>query len=523
MSFASHLRVRRLGEFTVGTDLLRSESLALVQVILLYHLVSARAALAVGGLPGRSEPARRRGRTARCTRSGTIVGHKRTLYALRLSHGRDPHPARGVPRCRPARIGDRGGRGARRDAAVRVGRGRRARARARRRADRARGAHAAPDARRRRVRAVRRRRPRPARAGRARRARGGRARGADAAHQRGHDRRRVPAPAAHPGLPRALPRPRDQPRRRQPRRRLPAPRRPRGRRRDHRPRARGRPARRPAVHGQRVGAHHDAGRRARQAPLGRDGGARRRGPGSSASRARARGSCARTTSPSTASARACSRSAPTARSSRRRGSASGSRCSRARRSSSSSGSGCSRRSARAAGCRTAPGTSCARRPGRSATSSTRSWPTSSRRLRTTPSRAPATPGPSGRPLRRAAPERRRPAITEGRCAICSGSERANLHAAEDRPRGGVPRNRIETARCRRGYAPTCGRLWSSADAAALRRALSRVRGRCAQSRSGACATDRCPRCGRQPRRRPVARSSLALRVLSGGAAAPAAR
>src|SRR3954452_2797432 len=48
MSFASHLRVRRLGEFTVGMDLLRSESLALVQVILLYHMVSGPAALAVG-------------------------------------------------------------------------------------------------------------------------------------------------------------------------------------------------------------------------------------------------------------------------------------------------------------------------------------------------------------------------------------------------------------------------------------------------------------------------------------------
>jgi len=58
MSFASHLRVRQLGEFTVGTDLLRSESLALVQVILLYHLVSARAALAVGGRHDRREPAR---------------------------------------------------------------------------------------------------------------------------------------------------------------------------------------------------------------------------------------------------------------------------------------------------------------------------------------------------------------------------------------------------------------------------------------------------------------------------------
>ena len=52
MSFASHLRVRQLGEFTVGTDLLRSDSLALVQVILLYHMVSARAAQAVGARHG---------------------------------------------------------------------------------------------------------------------------------------------------------------------------------------------------------------------------------------------------------------------------------------------------------------------------------------------------------------------------------------------------------------------------------------------------------------------------------------
>jgi len=61
MSFASHLRVRRLGEFTVGTDLLRSESLALVQVILLYHLVSLRAAQAVGGTHARREPVRATG------------------------------------------------------------------------------------------------------------------------------------------------------------------------------------------------------------------------------------------------------------------------------------------------------------------------------------------------------------------------------------------------------------------------------------------------------------------------------
>ncbi len=48
MTFASHLRVRRLGEFTVGTDLRRSGSLALVQVIVLFHLLHARAGLAIG-------------------------------------------------------------------------------------------------------------------------------------------------------------------------------------------------------------------------------------------------------------------------------------------------------------------------------------------------------------------------------------------------------------------------------------------------------------------------------------------
>jgi phosphoribulokinase len=42
MSFANHLRVTRLGEFTVGTDLRRSESLALVQVLILYQVMWAR-------------------------------------------------------------------------------------------------------------------------------------------------------------------------------------------------------------------------------------------------------------------------------------------------------------------------------------------------------------------------------------------------------------------------------------------------------------------------------------------------
>jgi phosphoribulokinase len=49
MHFASHLRSERLGEFTIGTDLHRSDSLALVQLLVLYHLVTARAKVAIGG------------------------------------------------------------------------------------------------------------------------------------------------------------------------------------------------------------------------------------------------------------------------------------------------------------------------------------------------------------------------------------------------------------------------------------------------------------------------------------------
>lgn len=55
MHFASHLRSERLGEFTVGTELHRSESLALVQVLVLYHLVTARAAVALGGDGSRAD------------------------------------------------------------------------------------------------------------------------------------------------------------------------------------------------------------------------------------------------------------------------------------------------------------------------------------------------------------------------------------------------------------------------------------------------------------------------------------
>jgi phosphoribulokinase len=49
LHFATHLRSQRLGEFTIGIDLHRSESLALVQLLILYHVATARAAIALGG------------------------------------------------------------------------------------------------------------------------------------------------------------------------------------------------------------------------------------------------------------------------------------------------------------------------------------------------------------------------------------------------------------------------------------------------------------------------------------------
>ena len=55
MHFASHLRSQRLGEFTVGNDLHRSESLALVQLLILYHMVNARATVALGGEGARAD------------------------------------------------------------------------------------------------------------------------------------------------------------------------------------------------------------------------------------------------------------------------------------------------------------------------------------------------------------------------------------------------------------------------------------------------------------------------------------
>ncbi len=55
MHFASHLRTERLGEFTVGTQLHRSESLAITQLLVLYQLVTASAALAVGATDTRAD------------------------------------------------------------------------------------------------------------------------------------------------------------------------------------------------------------------------------------------------------------------------------------------------------------------------------------------------------------------------------------------------------------------------------------------------------------------------------------
>jgi phosphoribulokinase len=55
LHFATHLRSDQLGEYTIGTDLHRSESLALVQLLILYHLVTAKAAIALGGVGPRAD------------------------------------------------------------------------------------------------------------------------------------------------------------------------------------------------------------------------------------------------------------------------------------------------------------------------------------------------------------------------------------------------------------------------------------------------------------------------------------
>jgi phosphoribulokinase len=55
LHFAAHLRSERLGQFLVGNELKRSASLALVQLLILYHLVTAKAAIALGGIGPRAD------------------------------------------------------------------------------------------------------------------------------------------------------------------------------------------------------------------------------------------------------------------------------------------------------------------------------------------------------------------------------------------------------------------------------------------------------------------------------------
>jgi phosphoribulokinase len=55
MHFASHLRSEHLGEFKLGNEPHRSESLGLVQLLILYHLATARATVALGGEGSRTD------------------------------------------------------------------------------------------------------------------------------------------------------------------------------------------------------------------------------------------------------------------------------------------------------------------------------------------------------------------------------------------------------------------------------------------------------------------------------------
>jgi len=55
LHFASHLRSDRLGLLGSGDDAKRSDTLALVQLLVLYHLATAKAAVALGGTGARTE------------------------------------------------------------------------------------------------------------------------------------------------------------------------------------------------------------------------------------------------------------------------------------------------------------------------------------------------------------------------------------------------------------------------------------------------------------------------------------
>jgi phosphoribulokinase len=55
LHFASHLRTERLGQFTAGKEEKRSDSLALVQLLVLYHMVTAKAAVSLGSEGARTD------------------------------------------------------------------------------------------------------------------------------------------------------------------------------------------------------------------------------------------------------------------------------------------------------------------------------------------------------------------------------------------------------------------------------------------------------------------------------------
>lgn len=55
LHFAQHLRSGRLGEFTIGTELMRSEALAVTQLLIFYHALTARASVALGGTGTREQ------------------------------------------------------------------------------------------------------------------------------------------------------------------------------------------------------------------------------------------------------------------------------------------------------------------------------------------------------------------------------------------------------------------------------------------------------------------------------------
>jgi phosphoribulokinase len=81
MHFASHLRTERLGEFTVGTNLSRSESLAITQLLVLYQLVTARAAVALGAEDARADRRWRVSETEELAESGPVVVAGRDVSA----------------------------------------------------------------------------------------------------------------------------------------------------------------------------------------------------------------------------------------------------------------------------------------------------------------------------------------------------------------------------------------------------------------------------------------------------------